>query len=414
MPDYARNKKFFSASTLLMLVIAACLSLSLIWHEPVPEAWRIPLTIALALFSLCITSMRVLVTRKPDLPFAFVRAGGYVSSAFLSLFWLVLLKDAALGLAFLTGAAFPGLAPACHAALHSIPFELSLLAAAFGMAAVGMALASGVPAVREVRVPVPGLPAELDGLRLALLSDLHIGSCSGGRWLEGVVERTCALRPDFVLIAGDLADGSPERIEKELAPLADLRARHGVLAVPGNHDYYSGLVPWLEKWRKWGLVVLLNSHRDFTVNGRTLRVAGVTDQCAHGFPEFRGELGPPDLRRALRTPDALPSSAASAAPSVEPAPAPADFTILLSHRPGLAAESAGLGVGLQLSGHTHGGQFFFLFPLVSRINKGFRAGLYRVEDMPLYVSAGTGMWAYAPMRWGSRSEISLLVLERKG
>ena len=147
MADHARNKRFFSASTLLMLAIAACMSASLVWHEPIPAAWRIPLTAALVLFSLCITSMRVLVTRKPDLPFAFVRAGGYVSSAFLSLFWLVLLKDAALGLAFLAGAAFPGLAPACYAALralHSVPFELSLLAAAFGMAAVGMALAAKI------------------------------------------------------------------------------------------------------------------------------------------------------------------------------------------------------------------------------------------------------------------------------
>ena len=104
-------------------------------------------------------------------------------------------------------------------------------------------------------------------------------------------------------------------------------------------------------------------------------------------------MGPPDLARALRS------------------DTPADFTILLSHRPGNASAHSEHGVGLQLSGHTHGGQFFFLFPLVSHINKGFRAGLYHVGGMPLYVSPGAGMWGYAPMRWGTRSEISLLTLK---
>jgi len=121
-------------------------------------------------------------------------------------------------------------------------------------------------------------------------------------------------------------------------------------------------------------------------------------------------MGPPDTLRALQT-----AARQSGSPGTEneglPA-APADLTVLLAHRPGDAAENAALGVDLQLSGHTHGGQFFFLFPLVSRMNKGFRAGLYHVSGMPLHVSPGTGMWGYAPMRWGTRSEISLLVLER--
>lgn len=386
MADYARNKRFFSASTLLMLAIAACMSLSLIWHEPVPAAWRVPLTVALVLFSLCITSMRVLVTRRPDLPFAFVRAGGYVSSAFLSLFWLVLVRDASLGLSALLGG------DSLFRALLSVPFEAGMLVAAFAMAALGMARAARVPEVRAVSVPVRGLPPELDGLRIALLSDFHVGACSDGRWLRKVVERTNALRPDFVLMAGDLADGSPERIEKELLPLAELRSQYGVLTVPGNHDYYSGLEPWVDTWRGWGIGVLLNSHRDFSVKGRRLRVAGINDSCARLFPHLPEEMGSPDLTRALRS------------------DTPADFTILLSHRPGDATKHAAHGVGLQLSGHTHGGQFFFLFPLVSRINKGFRSGLYNANGMPLYVSPGAGMWGYAPMRWGTRSEISLLTL----
>ncbi|MBQ5728320.1 MAG: metallophosphoesterase [Mailhella sp.] len=405
MADYARNKKFLSAGTLLMLAIAACMSLSLVWHEPVPEAWRMPLTLALVLFSLCITTLRVLVTRRPDLPFGFVRAGGYVSSAFLSLFWLTILRDSLLGLAFVSEKLLPAVGTAkeeLFRVLLSVPFELGMLASGFGIAAVGMALALRVPQVRETRIALPALPPGLEGLRIVQLSDFHIGASFGERWLSEVVRRTNVRRPDLVLITGDMADGSPERIERHLRPLAGLKAKHGVLAVPGNHDYYSGLEPWLEKWRGWGLDVLLNSHSDIVVRGHRIRIAGVNDQCARNFPEYRlsPDMGPPDTRRALAHSD---SSAASA---------PADFTILLSHRPGEAGRNAALGVDLQLSGHTHGGQFFFLFPLVSHINKGFRSGLYRVGGMALHVSPGTGMWGYAPMRWGCRSEISLLTLTR--
>lgn len=406
MADYARNKKFLSASTLLMLGIAACMSLSLVWHETVPEAWRVPLTLALVLFSLCITTLRVLVTRRPDLPFGFVRAGGYVSSAFLSLFWLTLLRDALLGLAFFSEKLMPALGTVKESlfrVLLSVPFELGMLAAGFGMAAAGMAFALRVPQVRATRISLPSLPPELEGLRIVQLCDFHIGASFGGRWLAEVVRRSNALEPDLVLITGDIADGSPERIERHLRPLADLKAGHGVFAVPGNHDYYSGLEPWLEKWRGWGLDVLLNSHRDIVVRERRIRIAGVNDQCARHFPEFRCslEMGPPDTRRALTLTDSGVEGGSSA-----------DLTILLSHRPGEAGKNAALGVDLQLSGHTHGGQFFFLFPLVSHINKGFRSGLYSVGGMALHVSPGTGMWGYAPMRWGCRSEISLLVLTR--
>lgn len=406
MADYARNKKFFSAATLIMLCIAAYVSISLVWHAPVPGPWRVPLTLGLVLFALSVTTMRVLVTKKPDLPFSFVRAGGFISSAFMALSWLVLLRDAFMLAAALCGFALPCLSETVHALLCFLlsgPFELGMLAASFGLSTFGLLRALRVPDVREVPVPVPGLPCELEGLRLVQISDLHIGACFGRDWLKKVVHRINALEPDLVLITGDLADGSTERIKEHLRPLADLRARYGVFAVPGNHDYYSGLASWIQKWRGWGLCVLLNSHRDILVQGQRIRVAGVNDKCARHFPEFRHseELGPPDLLRALNTPE-----------HGGPQNAPAALTLLLSHRPAGAEASAASGVSLQLSGHTHAGQFFFLFPLVSRMNKGFRAGLYRVAGMPLHVSPGTGMWGYAPMRCGTQSEISLLTLTR--
>lgn len=467
MADYARNRMFFASSTTLMLGVAAYMAFSLFWHRPVPEAWRWPLTLGLLALSQCITAMRVLVTLRPDLPFALIRAGGFVSASFMALSWLVLLRDVPLALLLALSAALPEICGPAVRALLSLPFEFGMLAAAPALAALGMFRALRVPRLRRVRVTMPGLAPELDGLRLVLLSDLHIGSAFGGDWLSAVVRRANEADPDLVLIAGDLADGSPTRIGRHLRPLLDLRARFGVMASPGNHDYYSGLGPWLNTWRSWGLPMLMNQHRDFRIRGRRVTVAGVTDPCARHFPSLGPNMAGPDTRRALMTaypappsgePVAQDASFNRAAPaeqsgdvSVElspherpavalPAPrqtedertdsqpggtAPgaqgspdllpggrADLTILLAHRPGDAARNAALGVDLQLSGHTHGGQFFFLFPLVHRMNAGFRSGLYRVDGMPLYVSPGTGMWGYVPMRFGTSAEITLLVLER--
>ena len=92
--------------------------------------------------------------------------------------------------------------------------------------------------------------------------------------------------------------------------------------------------------------------------------------------------------------------------------APQAFSILMAHQPKDAALHAALGYNLQLSGHTHGGQYFFMFPLVSWLNKGYRSGLYDVHGMKLYVSPGTGLWGYVPMRVGSPSEITILNLTR--
>ena len=417
MADHARNRRFFACSSMLMLVVAGYMSFSLFWHEPIPPAWRVPLTLGLFLLSQSITSMRVLTTRR--LPFRFVRAGGLVSAAFMTLSWLVLLRDALLAPVLLLSLAVPALVPArlwLFEHLLSIPFELAMAGSAVLLASLGMALALRVPQVRRVAVPVPDLAPELEGLRLVQLSDLHIGSAFDGGWLEKVVERTNAQDPDLVLITGDLVDGSPERIGRHLRPLLTLRARYGVLASPGNHDHYSGLSAWMETWRSWGLPFLVNEHKDFRVQGRLVRVAGVTDSCARHFPDLAPGVSPPDTRRALNTP--YREERRAAAPQLTPVERPAqlpraDLTVLLAHRPGEARQNAATGVDVQLSGHTHGGQLFFLFPLVSHMNKGFRSGLYRAGNMPLYVSPGTGMWGYMPMRFGSRSEISLLELTRR-
>ena len=394
MADYARNRMFFASSTTLMLVVAGYMSFSLFWHDPVPVIWRMPLTILLFIISQTITGMRVLITKRPDLPFLLVRTGGFIASSFMVLSGLVLLRDLLLALGFLAAFLLPGMTGAEEkmcSALLSIPAELVMVAASLIAAAIGMTRALTVPDVKSVEIPVRGLPGDLDGLKVAHLSDLHIGSTFTGEWLEEVVQRTNALEPDFTLITGDLADGTPDRIGTFVHPITELRARYDVVISAGNHDYYSGLRPWVETWRRWGMTVLLNSHREYNVRGRNVVIAAVTDPCAVLFRSLDGEMGAPDARRALEGADE-------------------GLRILMSHRPGQAEQNAALGCHLQLSGHTHGGQFFFLFPLVSRLNGGFRSGLYRAGSMPLYVSPGTGMWGYVPMRLGVGAEITLIIL----
>lgn len=394
MADYARNRMFFASSTTLMLVVAGYMSFSLFWHDPVPVIWRMPLTILLFIISQTITGMRVLITKRPDMPFLLVRTGGFIASSFMVLSGLVLLRDLLLALGFLAAFLLPGMTGAEEkmcSALLSIPAELVMVAASLIAAAIGMTRALTVPDVKSVEIPVRGLPGDLDGLKVAHLSDLHIGSTFTGEWLEEVVQRTNALEPDFTLITGDLADGTPDRIGTFVHPITELRARYDVVISAGNHDYYSGLRPWVETWRRWGMTVLLNSHREYNVRGRNVVIAAVTDPCAVLFRSLDGEMGAPDARRALEGADE-------------------GLRILMSHRPGQAEQNAALGCHLQLSGHTHGGQFFFLFPLVSRLNGGFRSGLYRAGSMPLYVSPGTGMWGYVPMRLGVGAEITLIIL----
>ncbi|WP_276819101.1 metallophosphoesterase, partial [Mailhella massiliensis] len=299
-----------------------------------------------------------------------------------------------LALAFGISLLVPDPVPAVEAlfsSLLSIPVELGMALFSVAAAAFGMARALAVPSVHRVDVAIRGLPKELEGLTIAHLSDLHIGSTFTGEWLEEVVRRTNALEPDFTLITGDLADGTPERIGRFLHPVTKLRARFGVAVSVGNHDYYSGLRDWVDTWRAWGLTVLVNEHREYQVHGRNVVIAGVTDPCAVLFRSLDPSLGAPDTQKALQG-------------------AGEGLRILMAHRPGNAEQNAALGCHLQLSGHTHGGQFFFLFPLVSRMNSGFRSGLYRAGSMPLYVSPGTGMWGYVPMRLGVAAEITLLTL----
>jgi predicted MPP superfamily phosphohydrolase len=275
--------------------------------------------------------------------------------------------------------------------------RLFLARAAAGTAVVGSGAiaalgyrAAGEIETPEIEVPLPNLPRELSGFRIAQLSDLHLGPISRKRFLESVVEKTNALRPDLVVITGDLVDASVARLGKSLAPLAKLSPRAGVAFVTGNHEYYSGAEEWVAFLRSRGIRVLMNERvavGDEHPGGPTFDLAGIPDRGgARLGADHRQDAG-----RALEGRD------------------PGRAVVMLAHQPRDIALVNGRGVGLQLSGHTHGGQLWPFGALVS-LYQPWIAGLHKADDgTRIYVSRGTGFWG-PPMRVGNPAEIASIVL----
>lgn len=228
------------------------------------------------------------------------------------------------------------------------------------------------PPVREREVALPGLPAAAEGLRVAVLADLHLDLFRGRTWCERLVRRVNALRPDLVVLAGDLEDGPLALRREALAPLAALEAPLGCFAVTGNHEWFFDTEAYLAYYRELGLRVL---------DGRAERAGPL---WLVGLPDERSltrQENVPLLKRLLGE---LPEGA---------------FPVLLSHKPGIAPAADGLGVRLQFSGHTHGGQLPGVAALVARFNGGFVRGMYALpEGMRLFVAPGCGTWSGFPFR----------------
>jgi hypothetical protein len=266
-------------------------------------------------------------------------------------------------------------------------------AAAGGAAAVALGVSSyGVwrafcpPVIREVAVKLPGLPRTLDGFRIVQMSDIHIGDILGRPFLEELVRRCNALKPDLVAVTGDLVDGTVEHLSPAVAALERLTSRHGTYFIMGNHEYYSGDVEWAEALTGMGIHVLRNRFVTLGDAGGRLDLVGVDDYGHRDARDGRGY----DLGKALLGRD-------------RDRPA-----VLLAHQPRGVEDALSQGVGLQLSGHTHGGQ---LFPITLVVQASYRypAGLYRVGEGHVYTSRGTGFWG-PPMRIGSPPEITAVTL----
>ncbi len=260
---------------------------------------------------------------------------------------------------------------------------LTVVSAAAFLTLVGMVLARW-PRVVRVSVPIADLPSDLAGFRILQLSDLHIGPTIRRPFVDSVVDRANALRPDLVALTGDLADGLVPELREHVAPLGRLRAPHGAYFVTGNHEYYWDTRGWTHELERLGIAVLSNEHRVVARGAGRLLIAGVTDLSA----------APP-------APPSDPAAAVAGAP-------PSDVRVLLAHQPRSAFAAQAAGYDLQLSGHTHGGQYF-PFNLLVRLFQPFVAGLHRLESMWLYVSRGTGYWG-PPLRLCAPPEITLLEL----
>ncbi|HTJ84276.1 MAG TPA: metallophosphoesterase [Polyangiaceae bacterium] len=274
-------------------------------------------------------------------------------------------------------------------------FLSRVLAGTVGVLGAGLGIrgylsARGAVGVKKVEVGLTRLPEALGGFKIAQLSDLHIGPTLGREWLTDVVARTNALEPDIVAITGDLVDGSVSELGEHVAPLGDLRAKHGVYFVTGNHEYYSGVDAWIARLRELGVRVLRNERVSIGDGDASFDLAGIDDYRAKDFGNGHGA----DLDKAIAGRD------------------PARELVLLAHQPKAALEAATKGVGLQLSGHTHGGQIF-PWGFFVRLDQHFVAGLDKVGDLLLYTSSGTGYWG-PPMRVGAPPEITLLQLSRIG
>ena len=266
-----------------------------------------------------------------------------------------------------------------------------ILAVAGALAAWGEYRAVTPPEVRRMEIEVPGLPDSLDGFKAVYLSDIHINKTSSRNYLWTVVCRTNALRPDVVLLGGDLGDLKPEEIKPNMHQLGDLHAKYGVYSAPGNHEYIRGFDDWIAFLDSVGIESLLNRHAVIEHDGAQLVIAGLTDEIAER--KWQKEYEMPDIGKAL---DGAPENAP---------------VILLAHRPTHARDYASHGVSLQLSGHTHGGMIAGLPALlVKAANKGFVSGLYQVGGMKLYVSSGAGLWNGFLFRLGVPSEITEIVL----
>jgi predicted MPP superfamily phosphohydrolase len=248
--------------------------------------------------------------------------------------------------------------------------------------------ARGPIGVRRVRVRLDRLPSAQDGFTIAQITDVHVGATIGRAFVEDIVRRTNALAPDLVAITGDLVDGTVSELGHLVEPLANLRARYGVFFVTGNHEYFSDPAGWLDELPRLGIRVLRNERLSIGNGAESFDLAGIDDRSAVHY-------GGLDQRQALT------QALAGRDPRRE--------LVLLAHQPRSLIEAAPFNVGLQLSGHTHGGQVW-PFGLLVRLQQPLIAGLHRRGDSQIYVSRGTGYWG-PPMRLGAPPEITEIRLE---
>ena len=316
----------------------------------------------------------------PDLPRYVVLIGAFLYNFLIVLLFLLIIKD----VIFLVLRIF-------GVSLNSVDLVLkAILLSSFLLTVYGTYEAIRVPDVETHEVKIENLGSDFDGLKIAMLVDLHVSALNKQPLIESIVEKTNNLKPDVILIPGDFVDGLVKDRKKDLEPLKNLKSKFGVLGTTGNHEYYSGYKEWVKVLSDMGIKFLENESVILESGDSKLIIAGVPDTQGKAF-----NFTAPDLEKALEnTPKEIP-------------------IILMEHRPENARENAKHKIDLQVSGHTHGGMMPILSQIVAKFNGGFVKGFYEIENMKLYVSKGTSLWNGFPMRLLDPSEITLFILRKK-
>ena len=369
-------RRLFLSPAWLMFSLPGYIGWRLLSAFPLPP-WGIALSLAALIAACFVVPMSVRTRVLADRVWADRVAwlGLTALGFFSSLFVFTVLRDVLLLVVRLVAG------PREHA--WSEPSAIFTLLVTLLVTAIGMIVARGRPRIVRVEIPVMNLPERLRGFSIAQISDVHVGPTIKRPFVEQIVERVNALGADMIAVTGDLVDGSVAQLAAHTAPLANLRARHGAFFVTGNHEYYSGARAWSSELRRLGLRVLENEHVVLQHNGAALVLAGVTDFTAHHFD---------------------PAQKSDPAAAIQGAPAAAGAKILLAHQPNSAEAAARAGFDVQLSGHTHGGQFW-PWNLFVGFFQPFTGGLHRLRNLWIYVSRGTGYWG-PPNRFGVPSEIT--------
>jgi predicted MPP superfamily phosphohydrolase len=276
-------------------------------------------------------------------------------------------------------------APDNMAAFHTN--QIYIISALTALSLVGGFIQAAMgPRVIEVDIPLKNLPDSFDGLRIVQVSDLHISHTIGKSYAQDVVRVVNQLAPDVIVLTGDFIDGTVHHLRDDISPIASLSAPHGVYFITGNHEYYWGAKEWIAHFQSMGIRVLMNEHVRLSRAGDEIVLAGVTD---YSTLKMKGVDATNPMKAIQNVPEDM-------------------VKILLAHQPVTYKLAYDAGYDLQLSGHTHGGQYFPFNVFIGLFQKYYK-GLNLHKDMWIYVNRGTGYWG-PPLRLGVPAEITLIKL----
>ena len=244
------------------------------------------------------------------------------------------------------------------------------------------------PTIINQDIYLKNLPDSFENFTIAQISDLHVGPTIKKPYVEKVVNQISTINPDLIAITGDIVDGSIDYLRRDLEPLSQVVAKYGTYFVTGNHEYYSGAERWLDETDRMGFTNLVNDNKLITIKDQNIALAGVNDYRAHQIiPSHRSN---PDGAIKGINKDKV--------------------KILLAHQPASIFKANEAGYDLQISGHTHGGQFWpFTYP--TKKANPYLSGLHNHNGTQIYVNSGTGYWG-PPLRLGVTAEITLFKLKK--